>query len=64
MLLIANCFSLATVKQQAPYWEANVVEAGQIKKITAKDLLGSYTILLFYPLDLYLMHCEESYIYA
>jgi hypothetical protein len=40
------------------------VEAGQIKKITAKDLLGSYTILLFYPLDLYLMHCEESYIYA
>lgn len=41
------------VKKGAPSWEANVVLNGEIKKLSSKDLLGKYSILLFYPLDLY-----------
>lgn len=40
------------VKKGAPAWEANVVLNGEIKKLSSKDLLGKYSILLFYPLDL------------
>ncbi len=51
---LAGCRASSTlVRREAPAFVAKAVVSGAVCEVRSQDLLGSYWVLFFYPLDLY-----------
>ena len=55
-LRIFSFFQSFIVRQPVPAFTANaLVKGGEFKKISTEDMKGKYSVLFFYPLDLYVI---------
>ena len=60
-MLLSSCvfsrlFNHSIVRQPVPAFTANaLVKGGEFKKISSEDMKGKYSVLFFYPLDLYVI---------